>query len=317
MDHADVREWLESAALERGGLELVRAGGRRGGSAVDPDPVVTAAILAHLESCGACRIERDAWLRTVDAVGRSTRMTPDFDLEGPGPELRERTLALVRATGVPRGAATRATEAAPAAIDTPAAIVPAPAPAGDDEAVAPEAPTAEPLPEPVRLAARRRGSRVIAWALAAAAVLVLVAGSGIAGLTALSERDHANADAAELARLTAAVDTILRDPSRQVVALRHPDGTEAGASVSWSQASDRLVIIATSLSEPPAGSEYRCWVENGGSRRAVGTMWLVDGVGYWAGPIEGWGGIEPGSRFGVSLAPSGGSGGQVVLQGSI
>jgi len=312
MDHADVRDWLESAALERGGLDPVRPGrvATRTARGADPDPVVVAALVAHLDTCAACRAERDAWIRTADAVGRSAPTGADLQLEGPAPELRDRTLALVRATGVPRGAA------APRGTDAATPVSASPASFRDDEAVSREE-IADHAAIPVQLAARRPRGRVLAWALAAAAVVVLVAGSGLASLTALSDRDQANADAAELARLTASVDSILRDPSRHVVPLRHPDGSDAGASVSWSQASDKLVVIATSLSEPPSGSVYRCWVESGGSHRAVGTMWLVNGVGYWEGPIEGWGGITAGSKFGVSLVPAGSTGGQVVLEGSI
>jgi hypothetical protein len=86
-EHGDVREALELAAVEPGGLDRLEAGDAPG----------SAVIAGHLAGCPAC-LEELARLRRADALLR-----PILAAE-PDPALRERTLGLVRAVGVPRGA---------------------------------------------------------------------------------------------------------------------------------------------------------------------------------------------------------------------
>jgi hypothetical protein len=103
MDHNDVRELLEDAAVEPGGLERLMAG----------DTPNAALVAGHLAGCAECAAEMERLRRSVGMIRPAVQAVPP-------PELRERTLAYVAALGRPRG--TEATElaeepAAPAAID--------------------------------------------------------------------------------------------------------------------------------------------------------------------------------------------------------
>jgi hypothetical protein len=110
-DHRDVREVLELAAVEAGGLDRLEAG----------DTAEAAAVAGHLAGCPDC-VEELARLRRSSALLRSI-------VGGrPDPALRESTLAYVRALGVPRGAAAQAplTSPAPGAAPPSAADRPVP-----------------------------------------------------------------------------------------------------------------------------------------------------------------------------------------------
>ena len=190
-EHGDVREALELAAVEPGGLDRLEAGDTPG----------AAVVAGHLAGCPAC-LEELARLRRAD-----TLLRPILAAE-PDPALRERTLALVRAVGVPRGAAAR---------------------------------RPSPPRRPRRVAARRgdRGRRVPrrrlatpAWigAVAAALVIGLVGGacSSARGAPA-GNADPATALAA-VARETAAL--LAAGDARQVVAPRRRPARPAGRSCS-------------------------------------------------------------------------------------
>ena len=99
MDHDDALERIEIAAAEPQGLERLMAG----------DTADAAAVAGHLAGCAACTAELARVRRMATVATEVIRSQPD-------PQLRERTLALVRAQGVPRGAA------AVAAADDAAAI---------------------------------------------------------------------------------------------------------------------------------------------------------------------------------------------------
>ncbi len=91
-DHRDVREALQAAAVEPGGLDRLEAG----------DTAEAALVVGHLAGCPEC-LEEMARLRRAD-----TLLRPILASE-PDPALRERTLAFVRELGVRRDvtAATR------------------------------------------------------------------------------------------------------------------------------------------------------------------------------------------------------------------
>ena len=86
MDHDAVREHLELAAAEPGGLERLMAG----------DTAVAQAVAAHLAGCPACTDELARLDRAATLVRGAVRATAPADL-------RERTLAAIRTAGVPRG----------------------------------------------------------------------------------------------------------------------------------------------------------------------------------------------------------------------
>ena len=88
MDHREIREQLEVAAVEPGGLDRIAAG----------DTPESASIAGHLAGCGPCLDELDRLRRAVSMV-RSVVADEAFD---PPAELRARTLSYVRELGVAR-----------------------------------------------------------------------------------------------------------------------------------------------------------------------------------------------------------------------
>jgi Anti-sigma-K factor rskA len=85
MDHDDVLEQLELAAVEPGGLDRLIAG----------DTPTAAAVVGHLAGCARCAEE-------LRRLSRAAPMLRDVVRTTPPPELRERTLAFVREHGRPR-----------------------------------------------------------------------------------------------------------------------------------------------------------------------------------------------------------------------
>src|SRR6476469_11173989 len=85
MDHDEVREQLQLAAVEPDGLDRLMAG----------DTPMAAVIAAHLAGCDACTTELERLRRGVPLIRDVVRTTPS-------PDLRERTLAFVREEGIAR-----------------------------------------------------------------------------------------------------------------------------------------------------------------------------------------------------------------------
>jgi hypothetical protein len=209
----------------------------------------------------------------------------------PRPELREQTLAYVAALGRPRG---------PAANEEPLES-PAPAPS--------TASSASPA-EPLDLGRARRGlvggvPRPGLWVAAlAAAVVIAVAGTAIFVGAA---RDRQGADLAEeisslrdVALWTIRVDG---QPDSRHVALAAAAGGGPTGTLIFSPSSTDVVVVATGLTPPAAGQEYRCWVETGGKRQRVGRMFPAADAFYWVGRASSLTGLAPGSTFGISLVP--------------
>jgi len=273
-EHGEVREALELAAVEPGGLDRLEAG----------DTPASAVIAGHLAGCPAC-LEELARLRRADALLR-----PILAAE-PDPALRERTLGLVRAVGVPRGAGSTPVTAPPLGAMSQSVAA--------NGAVVP-----------------RRRFTTPAWigAVAAALVIGLVGGSLIAGAgTPPGNADPATALAA-VARETAAL--IGAGDAREVALL---DGAGApGGTLVLSPSADRIVVTAAGLPAPAAGAEYRCWVEIDGVRTALGTMWRAGDVAWWSGDVALPADLPPGVAYGVSLVEAGASGaGTVMLAGEL
>ena len=275
MDHEDVREQLELAAAEPSGIDRLMAG----------DTPLAGSIAAHLAGCSSCTEELDRLRRASILIGDAVRTTPP-------PELRERTLALVREVGRDR----------------------TPAPARVLEPVAASVSAA-----PAATATGGTGPR-LAWvaAIAAAAVLAVVgtvlfldnqSGSRIAGY---------EDQLAGLSRVTAATVALSGEPDVAQVRL---DGTDdRWGRVIYSPAKGELAVVATGLTEPVAGREYRCWVVVDGERKPVGKMFFGGDLAFWAGPAEAITDLPADATFGVSLvdAASGSDVGEPpVLEGGI
>jgi len=286
MDHAEARELLELAAIEPGGIDRLMAG----------DTAEAAAVAAHLAGCRACTEEFGRLRRAAVVIRGVFRSMPP-------PDLRERTLAFVAAVG-----RDRAMMQAPAV--APARTLGQQAPSSASSASLASLPVSSP---------RRRPPN--AW-LAAAAVAVLVA----IGLTAAVVGGARDADIKErsavvaaLARVTAASLRIEGEPDSERVALAAIDGSGAWGTILFSPGRRELVVVTEGLAPPPAGREYRCWLETNGGRIRVGKMFFGGGFAYWVGPVEALSNLGPEARFGVSLvdATAPDAPGQPVLVGEV
>ncbi len=137
MDHDETREQLELAALEPGGLDRLMAG----------DTPAAQAVAGHLAGCDACTDEL-VRLRRSSAVIRSGLS------EMPPPDLKERTLATIRAEGVQRPLAAAA---------APIAVMPLAAASSAGEGTA----------APAKPAVRGRGRSALPMIVTIAAAIVL------------------------------------------------------------------------------------------------------------------------------------------------
>lgn len=277
MDHAEAREFIELAVVEPGGLERLMAG----------DTAEASRLAGHLADCGPCAIELIRTRRLAGLVREAVRDLPSADL-------RERTLMRVAAVGRRRGDGADHTgvddpEVGVAASDAPAAL----------RRIAPGS-------------TPRRSLRTLA---AIAAVLIAVIGTGI---TVSRQRDEelvrqaaaierANQAVAALARVSSWSMRVGAESDAAWVVLRGESGQPAQGTILFARSSGDLVVVVSDLAEPPAGQEYRCWMDVSGSRRAVGRMFFGGGLAYWAGPVEALAEVQPGSRFGISLVDANGS----------
>jgi len=263
MEHQEVRDLLEDAAVEPGGLERLMAG----------DTPNAAFVAGHLAGCRECTEEMERLRQTVGMIRPAVRAVPP-------PELRQRTLDYVAALGRPRGAAA-------------AAVV-----AGSSSAVASVGVIA---PTPITAHRRSRVSRWAIAGTLAAALTVAVFGAGmlVGGNGLPAGHDAAEVDAlGDVARWTMLVDG---QPDARRVALAAADGSDTTATVLFSPSSTDLVVVADRLAPAPAGTEYRCWVVVDGVRKPIGKMFFGGKLAYWVGPVSAVAGLPENAQFGVTL----------------
>jgi anti-sigma factor RsiW len=272
MEHSEARELLELAAVEPDGFDRLAAG----------DTAEAAAVAGHLAGCPECSAELER-LRRSSAVIREvvSTMAP--------PELRERTLSLVAAVGRDRSVG---------ATGGPVRVVGAPATRST---------------EPVSIDAartRRAGGvgRLGVWVAAIAAVLVV--GVVATQLLVIGPRDERiaaqNEDVNALAKAAAWSLSIQGASDAQRVALASTTGDDAmTGTIVYSPKTTHLVVLAQGLEKPPAGMEYRCWVESGGVRTPIGQMFFAGDVAYWVGEAPAIETVGGEVTFGVSLSPTG------------
>jgi hypothetical protein len=162
-----------------------------------------------------------------------------------------------------------------------------------------------------------RGRAALAWVAAIAAITIIsvIATSAIVGAR-VDERLAARAnEIAELERVTLATLDVSAEPDARRVSLTGTNGT---GSLVYSPSTTELVVVATGLTPPPAGQEYRCWVEQAGDREGVGKMFFSDGLAYWIGPVEAVEGLTDDATFGVTLVSLDGStDNQDVMEGDL
>ncbi|HEV8696294.1 MAG TPA: anti-sigma factor [Candidatus Limnocylindrales bacterium] len=265
MDHDDVLEQLELAAVEPGGLDRLVAG----------DTPMAAAVAAHLAGCDRCAEE-------LRRLSRAAPLLRDLVRTTPPPELRERTLAYVKAHGRERG--DRAPVASHGVLEAAGAPV-----AGSS---ASQRPTA----------AKRSARGILPWAATIAAVVALI----FSGASYLANRDLADRLSAQatsisaLERVQTATLEVTADPAARRVELASTGGSETNGTLLFSPSTARLVVVAYDLQRPASGQEYRCWVEIGGQRRSVGRMFFADELAFWVGDTPEVRDLPAGTVFGVS-----------------
>jgi hypothetical protein len=115
--------------------------------------------------------------------------------------------------------------------------------------------------------------------------------------------------------VTLATLDVTAQPDAERVALA---GAGATGSLVYSPSTTQLVVVASGLTPPPAGQEYRCWVEQAGDREGVGKMFFSDGLAYWIGPVDAVQGLVDDATFGVTLVSLDGStDNQDVMEGDL
>jgi len=278
MDHAQVRELLELAAVEPDGLDRLAAG----------DTAEAAAAAGHLAGCPTCAEEA----RRLAAIGPVLR---DAVAAVPPDELRASTLALVRAVGRERGVAAGTTHPVPPSSAARIAAVPVGSAIDQD---------AEP-PGPIALAGRSRPRRTLWASLAAAAVIVVLAAGG---LVAVRSAADSKAQADNLADLNqATLDLTAQPDSVRVSLVGVTDPSAEAGTLLFSATSEELVVSAPSLSEPARGQAFACWMTRpDGSRVRLGWMEFGGGLAYWSGWSNELAAAGPGTTFGVTLVDADG-----------
>ena len=272
MDHEGTREELELAALEPGGLDRLMAG----------DTATAQAVAAHLAGCPSCSHE-------LVRLGRASTVIREGVRELPPPDLKARTLAAIRAEGVQRPIV--ASSGAAAMTGGPAG------PVSDGS-------TLVGLPAAAATVQRRpsRG-QIIGWfgAIAAAVVISVVATTFIVGSRVDQKLAAQDATIAALETLTTATLDVSDEPDAEHVALTGVTDPNLDGSLVFSPTTAELVVVSYGLTRPPAGQEYRCWVEVNGKRQRVGKMFFSNDLAYWAGDAPAVSGVSGAATFGVSL----------------
>jgi hypothetical protein len=262
MDHDDVLEQLELAAVEPGGLDRLVAG----------DTPMAAAVVAHLAGCERCAEEMRRLSRAAPLLRDIVRTTPPADL-------RERTLAYVAEHGRRRGEQPAQMPAVPTVQPQPVAIEP-----GD------------------QVPARRSVRRALPWVATIAAVIALaVSGASFIVNRDLTDRMARQANSiSALERVQRATLALTADPDARLVELASTSGGETTGTLLFSPSTAKLVVVAYDLARPASGQEYRCWVEIAGQRHNVGRMFFADELAFWVGDRPEVSELPPGTVFGVS-----------------
>jgi len=142
--------------------------------------------------------------------------------------------------------------------------------------------------------ARRRWTlRPVSTLLAAAAVLGLLFGGGIA-VNAVVQAQQASATASEVSRIQAAPD------SRHATVRVSTGGT---ATLIWSAALKRSAIVVHGMDALPGGKTYELWYLDDAGATPAGTF---DARGATQSVVLA-GAMKPGDTVGITVEPSGGS----------
>lgn len=140
--------------------------------------------------------------------------------------------------------------------------------------------------------ATRRAARSARWlSVAAAGLLVLTLGTGVA---AWQFREDAGAATAANQAMTA----VLADPDRQVL-----DADFAGGHATMVVSGDRVVVMGTDVQAPPEGMAYQLWRLEGETAIPSVMLSATGDGGFWADTT----GYESGQALAVTVEPESGS----------
>ena len=294
MDHEGTREQLELAAVEPGGLDRLMAG----------DTPTAQTVAAHLAGCPSCTDELMRLQRASTLIRGAVQELPPTDLKG-------RTLAAIRAEGVRRPLVVPAAGAAAAGGAAAGVAAVGAIPASTSEPAPITAPVAVASTAPARTDAARRARRTqwLGWVgtIAAAVVLSVVTTTALVNNRVDNQIASQNQEIAALEGVTTDTMSVASQPDAEHVALHSVSGPAVAGELIYSASSADLVVTATGLTEPPAGQQYRCWVQIGGQRTPVGRMFFSSHLAYWTGPVPALKSLAEGATFGVSLVSSSGS----------
>lgn len=269
MDHQETRDQLELAALEPGGLDRLMAG----------DTPVAQAVAGHLAGCESCTMELGRLRRSSAIIRADLR-------EMPPPDLKARTLAAIRAEGVQR----------PLVVASPGvAVMPLADGAGHG------ARTTTTVAGTSRRRTRAWSTLAMVGTVAAAVVLSVVTTSLIVGGRVDDQLAQQALTIDALEHVTTSTFDVSAQPDAEHVQLAGVSDPTLDGSIVYSPGTSELVVVATGLTEPAPGYEYRCWVEVGGQRERVGRMFFGDQLAYWAGTASAISGASSPKTFGVSL----------------
>jgi hypothetical protein len=280
MEHSEARELLELAAVEPDGFDRLAAGDTPG----------SAALAGHLTGCADCSAE-------LERLRRSSALIRDAVRTAPPPELKDRTLAFVAAVGRDRSA-----KVATAVAGIPAIPVQAGPASGRAEERA--------VPADIEQTRERRSAgigRLGMWAatIAAGVVLALVATQLLVVGPQNDQVARQQERIAALAKVAAWSLEIQGEPNARRLELASTTGdSDLTGTIAYAPRSNRLVVLAQGLEEPPPGMVYRCWVESGGERTTIGQMNFAGDVAFWVGELPEFE-VEAGDvTYGVSLSPT-------------
>jgi hypothetical protein len=132
---------------------------------------------------------------------------------------------------------------------------------------------------------------------------------GIAQNNAVAQRDATIRQQADVVSDLASVNEwtlrVGARPDARRVPLTSTEPGGASGTLLFSPGTRELVVVADGLALPPAGHEYRCWVDVDGTRKNVGKMFFGGNMSYWVGPVDAVAGLSGPARFGVSLVELG------------
>ncbi len=228
------------------------------------DTPLAAAVVGHLAGCDPCTEE-------FRRLSRAAPLLRDLVRTTPAPDLRERTLAYVRTHGRPRDA-----------------VVPSPA-AGATRSF-----------DPTPAAAGRRGRPIALRAALAAVAVVSIAVGSVSYLAGRAEQERYANGVAGLEAVNRATLEVTADAAARRVVLTG-SGPDTSGTLLFSPTTTKLVVVTNGLVQPPAGSEYRCWVEVDGRRQDVGRMFFGDELAFWVGTTPEVSQVPDGTVFGISL----------------